>query len=209
MSRSVTVVPGCASAWSLAAAVPRATSTRRARRESARSRPATSPSPGPTRSVFGRRRRERAEHHRERSGDPRGRRPPVGREERDPVRPGRLVQEVQRAALTRFRATSRESCTLRTSSSPSSVIPALERDGVRRRREHAVAQEDAARAPVGEREVVAVHADRRRLRGQPSSASRRPSRAERSTRSRARAGAGRGRRAAGRGRCGARPGRAA
>ena len=47
------------------------------------------------------------------------------------------------------------------------MIPALERDGVGGDREHAVSQEDAARSPVGDREEVAVDADRRGLRGQP------------------------------------------
>ena len=107
------------------------------------------------------RRRERSEDDGDRALDPRRRRAPVSREERDPVRPGSLVQEVQGASLPGATPAARNR-TLRTSSRPSSVIPALDRDEFGGWRAHRRGG-GSARTSVREREVVPVHAHGRRL----------------------------------------------
>ena len=122
---------------------------------------------GTARSVFGVAAGKRAEHDRERARD-RGVSPSPSPSVKSeiPFVPGALFRKLRARRWPEPRQVPRKL-------DPPHVERAVERHAgararrVRRRREDAVANEDAARAAVARREVVAVDADRRRLRGQP------------------------------------------
>ena len=160
----MTSVPGCASAWSLRRGISSSDEHRRPRRDPHRA-PRGRRRHGNREVGVGGRERERAEHCDERARDARRRRPPVGREERDPVRARRLVEEVEGATLSRPTPGSAKADLAHVEQSVQRDPRARPRR-VRRRREHAVAEKDPARPPVCGREVVAVDTDGRRLRGE-------------------------------------------
>ena len=111
--------------------------------------------------------RERSEDDGEGALHSRRRAAPVGGEERDPVLARRIVEVVERSALPRSTPRSEEL-------HAADVERPVEADAdaralaVRRRDEHAVANEDPGRPAIGDSREVAVDADHRRLAREPA-----------------------------------------